>query len=103
MIDDKSYFSMLSEAYNSISENTDEFNKKVKESIYEIAREFERKKNLVVSAVHLSQDISSLYVRSMGKLHLNDKTKKLYNVSNTIAQRYIGQVGIGTTIGSIFH
>ncbi len=97
------YFELLDNAYNSINNESDIYLKKIQEIILNTAQELERKKDLNVAAVHLTQDFSGVYMSSKGLLHLNSANKKLFDVSNKIAQKYLGQSRMGITIGPLFH
>lgn len=99
----KEYFKLLDDAYNSIPDNKEKINEKVKQIIFNAAQELEKSKNLEVTTVNLVHEFSKIFMQEYGKVHLTKNTKKLYKVSNNIAQKYMGQAGIGMSVGPIFH
>lgn len=97
------YFKLLDDAYNSIPDEENKINEKVKNIIFKAAQELEKSKNLEVTAINLVHGFSKIFMQEYGKIHLTEDTKKLYKISNDIAQKYMGQAGIGIVAGPIFH
>lgn len=97
------YFELLDKAYNSINDESDIYLNRIKNIILNTAQELARRKDLNVSAVHLTKDFSGIYMLSKGRLHLNQENEKLFKISNKIAQNYLGKSGMGMTVGSLFH
>lgn len=97
----KEYFKLLDNAYNSIVDSN-EVNEHVKNIILTAAQELEKSKNLEVTTVNLVHEFSKIFMQKYGKVYLTEETKKLYKISNNIAQKYMAQAKIGIAIGPLF-
>lgn len=65
------YFELLDQAYNSIWNDANIYEQKIKDIILNTAKELKVKKDVRVAAVHLTQDSPGIFLLSKGKLHLN--------------------------------